>query len=136
MEQSSPLCTPKDVASKPLPGDLVKFRVERLDGAPPYDIIVPRDAASPGTIVALDALTGVELGRGQVASGGATFFPRDHALRAAGAGVGATARLVWAPSKASLSPLYPLWEVTDGETLCYVDQNGRKWPKLEPAGPG
>ncbi len=60
----------------------------------------------------------------------------DEAVIAAGRRNGA-ARLVWAPSRQSASPLYPLWEVSgeDGSVV-YVDLGGRVWPSVEPGGPG
>ncbi len=45
------------------------------------------------------------------------------------------ARLVWAPSRQSASPLYPLWEVR-GDNVLFVDLAGRTWPRLDVAGPG
>lgn len=54
------------------------------------------------------------------------------------AGLGPTARgeLVWKPCRASLSMLYPIWEVREeGQTL-YVDQQGVVWKELEPKRPG
>lgn len=52
-----------------------------------------------------------------------------EAVRRAGRGAGAAAELVWAPSAASRSPLYPVWEVRDGPPV-YVDLAGRVWPGL------
>jgi hypothetical protein len=48
-------------------------------------------------------------------------------------------RLVWAPSRQSASPLYPLWEVSGTSTspgAVYVDLQGRTWQRLDPGGPG
>lgn len=43
----------------------------------------------------------------------------------------ATATLVWKPCSVSRSPLYPLWEVSDGQRTVYVDQKGLVWESLE-----
>lgn len=62
----------------------------------------------------------------------------DRALALSGYPHG-RARLVWAPSRQSGSPLYPLWEVRPAATTreaVYVDLAGRTWQRLEPAGPG
>jgi hypothetical protein len=45
-------------------------------------------------------------------------------------------RLVWRPSRASLSILSPIWEIRTGNGLVYIDQQGRRWITLEPAAPG
>ena len=42
------------------------------------------------------------------------------------------AQLIWA----SLSPLRPIWEVRGSDRAVYVDQEGRLWEELTPAGPG
>lgn len=61
-----------------------------------------------------------------------------RALELAGHPAG-RARLVWAPSRQSASPLYPLWEVRGTSTApgaVYVDLGGRTWQRLDPGGPG
>ena len=60
----------------------------------------------------------------------------DDARRAAGLRPDADARLVWRPSRQSASPLYPLWQVTDGVSTAYVDMTGAVTPRLDPGGPG
>ena len=49
---------------------------------------------------------------------------------------GALVRLVWRASRASRSPLYPIWEVRSGSERVYVDMTGRVWQALEAGGPG
>ena len=39
-------------------------------------------------------------------------------------------RLVWKPCQASLSPLYPLWEVRITGNIIYVDHQGKIWHEL------
>jgi hypothetical protein len=39
--------------------------------------------------------------------------------------------LVWQPCDASRSPLYPLWQIRSDENVFYLDQNGRRWDRLE-----
>jgi hypothetical protein len=60
-----------------------------------------------------------------------------HAARAAaGADPSAAAELVWQPSRASQSPLYPVWEVVTHDGAVYVDQQGQVHARLDPGGPG
>ena len=47
-----------------------------------------------------------------------------------------TAELVWKPCHASLSSLYPIWELRGGSRTRYVDQAGHVYDELVPAGPG
>jgi hypothetical protein len=60
----------------------------------------------------------------------------DRAIELAGGDDKARAEMVWKPSRASRSPLYPLWEIDKGEEKVFVDQGGNIWHNLEPAGPG
>jgi len=45
-------------------------------------------------------------------------------------------KLVWRPCDASRSPLYPLWQIRTNENVFYIDQNGRRWDRLELTGRG
>ena len=49
---------------------------------------------------------------------------------------GAEIKLVWRPCDASRSPLYPLWQIRSNGDLFYLDQNGRRWYRLETTGRG
>ena len=44
---------------------------------------------------------------------------------------GASIKLVWRPSRASMSPLYPFWQVTCSVAVVFVDQQGRCWDQLQ-----
>ena len=55
----------------------------------------------------------------------------ETAVKRAGFRPGTRARLVWRPCKASRSPLYPLWEISDNMRTVYVDQQGAVWQSLE-----
>ena len=48
----------------------------------------------------------------------------------------ASTDLVWQPCAASLSPFYPLWRIAGAGQTVFVDQQGRLWDQLKPAGPG
>lgn len=92
-----------------------------------------------GLVIALlDAATGVPKQTARLPAGGTSTIAVDEgeARRRAGAGAEASARLVWKPCQASRSPLYPIWEIRDGERVAYVDQRGRVWSELAVAGPG
>lgn len=60
----------------------------------------------------------------------------DRARALAGAGPADDAELVWMPSQASRSPLYPLWRVRAAGAWRYVRQQGQVFDTLAPAGPG
>jgi hypothetical protein len=111
--------------------------VERLDGGNPYFLVVFGETNAPHAIAAVDALSG------DVAS--SARFERQRkawlsdaptATALAQLPAPAVARLVWSPSRASLSPLYPLWEIAHGAQRVYIDRDGRRWDSLTPAGPG
>ena len=51
-------------------------------------------------------------------------------------GSDAQAELVWMPSRASRSPLYPLWEIQSGGRVVYVDHQGVTWVDLSEVGQG
>jgi streptogramin lyase len=53
------------------------------------------------------------------------------ALERSGLSPDRRAQLVWRPSAASRSPLYPLWQIGDGGETVYVDQQGRVWSSLD-----
>jgi hypothetical protein len=59
-----------------------------------------------------------------------------QAITAAGADDDSPIELVWQPSRASRSPLYPLWAIETGKGTIYVDQQGLVWHELSAAGPG
>jgi hypothetical protein len=114
-----------------------RYFVERLDAGHAYFLIVIGAQGSPGAIVAVDAVSG------EIASS-ARFARLDNpwlleekkAIEVARLPGPATARLVWGPSRASLSPLYPLWEIAAGGRSVYIDAAGKRWDELAPSGPG
>jgi hypothetical protein len=114
------------------------WRTRRLDRpGDAYYLVVfgPEDAAV--AVAAVDARSGEVQSSARLP--GAAPLPVVDAARAlelAGVGDGAQAELVWRPCRASRSPLYPLWEVRSGADPVYVDQQGKLWPQLDPAGPG
>lgn len=111
-------------------------RVRRLDrpGTDYFLVTLGAETATVG-IVTLDAYTG-EL-QGSVSLPGVRgHFAVDEEQARAVAGGGASAELVWKPSAASLSPLYPVWEVRTEEGFVYVDQQGNVWTSLPEGGRG
>ncbi|QSQ22725.1 hypothetical protein JY651_47800 [Pyxidicoccus parkwayensis] len=106
------------------------WHVRRLDGKGAYFLVhVERRVAC------LDAVSGVLL-----ASGDAVRPPvviaREAALERASLVGAPTVELVWKPCVATLSMFDPLWSVALGERTVFVDQRGKVWPALPPAGPG
>ncbi len=60
----------------------------------------------------------------------------EIAVKRAGLPTGTFAELVWRPSRASRSPLYPIWAVSAGVKTAYVDFQGNVWDSIESVGPG
>jgi hypothetical protein len=111
--------------------------VERLDGGNPYYLVVFGDPGYAGAIIAVDAL------QGQISSSAQLqrverpwILDKGKAIELAGYTQPAVARLVWKPSRATLSPFYPLWEITGETKPIYIDRTGKTWDHLAPAGPG
>jgi hypothetical protein len=113
-------------------------RVDRLDrpGQAYYLVVIERGGAVDA-VAAVDAADGAILVSARLPGGRSPLsLDRHQAARRAGLGPAAETRLVWAPSRASRSMLDPLWRVEAGGCAVYVDQRGRVWERLEPAGPG
>jgi hypothetical protein len=111
--------------------------VERLDKGAPYFLVIFGKPDSPGTVVAVDALNGAILSSAQIERVKSPWLlEKAEAVKLAGGDQPLAARLAWAPSRASLSPFYPLWELTSESGRVYVDHSGKLWHDLPPAGPG
>jgi hypothetical protein len=107
--------------------------VARDDGPDPYWLVALR-AGDRQVIVVVsdggDVLQWVDTAPGPL-------LPVDEAAALAASGFDdAEAGLMWRPSRASLSPLLPLWEVRRGDRRRWVDQGGRVWDELPAAGRG
>jgi len=112
-------------------------RVEPLGGGTPYYLVLAGTQEAPVAAAVVDARS-AEIGISAKLSG-ATWpwlLSEDAAIARAGLAPPVRTRLVWAPCTASLSPLYPLWEVSNGAERIFVDNSGRRWPVLTRAGPG
>jgi hypothetical protein len=113
------------------------YLVERLDKGAPYFLVIFGKPESPGMVVAVDALDGAILSSAQIERVKSPWLlEKAEAVKLAGGGQPLAARLVWAPSRATLSTFYPLWEVTSESGRVYVDHSGKLWHDLPPAGPG
>jgi hypothetical protein len=111
--------------------------VERLDGGAPYFLVTLGKANGAGAVVAVNALTGEAISSASLDQIDRHKLPdRGEAIRSAAFPGDAQARRVWAPSRATRSPFYPLWELTAGTRRAYVDTNGKVWdaPGLEHRG--
>jgi hypothetical protein len=113
------------------------YLVERLDGGADYYLVVLSAGATARAAVRLEAGSGTLLGSARL-SGGRSPVVVDAAAAIVHSGLsGATeATLVWRPCSASLSPLSPIWRVHGGGATVYVDQAGKRWANLPPAGRG
>ncbi len=111
--------------------------IERLDGGDPYYLVIFGDAGSSGAIVTIDML------RGHISSSAKLqrverpwVLDKEKAVEIAGCKQALAAKLVWKASRATLSPFYPLWEITCEAGVVYIDRSGKLWRQLLPAGPG
>jgi len=98
-------------------------RLDRPDDS--YWLVVLGEPEAAQAVATVHAATGEVGSFARVADGGPHFEVDVAAAReAAGADEHAPAELVWRPSFASRSPLYPLWEVETAEGRVYVDHAG------------
>ena len=114
------------------------WRVQRIDREnQAYYLITFEENNVEIAIAAVNALTGTIQNSATLAEGGSPLsIDSEQATMIAGFVDYAEANLVWKPCRASLSPLYPLWEIRTVSETVYVDQQGIVWPALEEAGPG
>ena len=111
--------------------------VERLDGRPPYWLVTIDDEQRTLAVAAIGQ-DGEIVGAGRPSAPGrhlATDAARARHL--AGAASDAGVRLVWFASRASMSPLFPLWQVdrSDG-SQAWVSSDGRVFDKRPQSGRG
>jgi len=115
------------------------FVIHYLDPPGGESLLVVFGPADRALGVALVAARTGELEGSAKLAGTGRALPLDAAAARAVAGASSDAelRLVWRPSRASMSALLPLWEVraSDGG-LVYVDQHGRTWTAAQIASPG
>lgn len=113
------------------------YHVRRVDGGHDYYLVVCGEGENAQAEVTIDAETGKVLSVARLSGSGSTIrIDAATAIAHTGLGFNATADLVWCPCHASMSPLYPLWEVQDGGRTMFVDQAGAVWQELLPGGPG
>jgi hypothetical protein len=111
--------------------------VERLDEGNPYFLVVFGKSGTAGAVVTVDAVNGAITSSAQIDRVEKTWLmEKSKAVELAGCTQLLAARLVWAPSRATRSMFYPLWELTCESGRVYVDHDGRLWHNLPPAGPG
>jgi hypothetical protein len=111
--------------------------VERLDGQHPYFLVHFGEPGGRGAAMMVDAMDGSVMARAAVERVEQPWLiEEERAVEIAGCAQPGEARLVWKPSRATQSPFYPLWEVSTASGRVWVDQSGRMWRELTPAGPG
>jgi hypothetical protein len=102
--------------------------VERLDNGNPYFLVTFAELAGAGIVVAIDGLTGELMSSARLEQVERHRLPGRHeAIKRAAYPNDAAARRVWAPTRASPSPFYPLWELKAGTSCAYVDVSGKVW---------
>jgi hypothetical protein len=111
--------------------------VERLDTGNPYFLVILGEPGSSGAIVTVDAVSGTIASSAQLERIKDPWLPDEaRAAELAECKLSSKSRLVWRPSRASLSPFYPLWELTCESGLVFIDYSGKVWRTLPLAGPG
>ena len=103
--------------------------VERLDAGNTYFLVTLAEAGGAGLIAAVDAVTGEVISSARLERIERHRLPgKAEAIARAAYPDDAAARRVWAPSRATRSPFYPLWELTAESGRVYVDMSGKVWP--------
>jgi hypothetical protein len=128
---------PGDTTAAP-PEPATAWLVRRLDRPDTsYYVVVLGAAPGPAHVALVDGTTG-RIGSSATLRNGQSpvAVSADRARAIAGAGEADDAELVWTPSQATRSPLYPVWRVRAAGTWRYVDQQGRVFDRLMEAGPG
>ena len=111
--------------------------VERLDGQHDYFLVQFGAPGGRGAAVIVDAVDGSVMARAAVERLEQPWLMgEERAIEISGCKRPAEVRLVWKPSRATRSPFYPLWEISTASGRVWVDQSGRLWRELTPAGPG
>lgn len=114
------------------------WRIRQLDrpGSAYYLIVFGEDQAAVA-VAAIGAADGEIRASAHLPGHGPHLtIDATQAVTLAGLERSAQVSLVWQPCRASLSPLYPLWEVRTATETVYVDQQGLIWQELVAAGPG
>jgi hypothetical protein len=85
-------------------------------------------------IAAVDLQSGNVLQRARLPGVGShDVMPAEEAMKRADFPAGSRAQLVWDPTPASRSPLYPLWQISDADRRVWVDGvRGTVWKTLAP----
>lgn len=97
-----------------------------------YYLVVFGESNHARGVAAVDCAEGEVLEWAELAGTGPHLtVDAKEASRLAGAASG-PAEMVWRPSRASRSLLYPIWRIETAAGAVYVDQQGTVWDSLEP----
>ena len=121
-----------------VPETATAWRVRRLDRPDRcYYLVVLGTAPSGAHVTIVDQATG-RIGSSATLPNGRSpvTVSAEQARGLAGAGPSDDAELVWIPSRASRSPLYPIWRIGAAGAWRYVSQQGEVFDTLLAAGPG
>jgi hypothetical protein len=116
----------------------VALRVERLDTpGEAYFLVLLFGRTGEHGVAAIDARTGSVSETAELSGNAPQLMVNEkQAIAAARLHGVVSARLVWRPSRASRSLLYPIWECTSAMQRRYVDQQGQVWDNLPSSGWG
>jgi hypothetical protein len=114
------------------------WRIRRVDqpGEVYYLVVFGEVQASIG-VAAVDAVRGEVMTSATLPGKGPHLaIDAKTAVQLSGLPIGAQVELIWKPCRASLSLLYPIWQVSSRKKTIYIDQQGVVWQELVAAGPG
>ena len=114
------------------------FHVRRLDRpGDAYFLVILGEEGAAMTVAAVGELDG-EIRTSARLKGDVAHMTvdKEQALELARLWDTPEAELVWRPCQASMSPLYPIWEVKSASGTLYVDQSRGVHEQLQAGGPG
>jgi hypothetical protein len=119
-------------------GEATTWRVRRLDRpGSAYYLVVLVSGADAAHLAIVDQATGRIGSSATLANGRSPVsLSAERACELAGAARSEPAELVWMPSQASRSPLYPIWRVGVAGAWRYVSQQGEVFDALTSGHPG
>ena len=105
--------------------------VHRLDGGPEYYHVTLEEGGRPVAVATVDAARGDVRESARIANGRSPLeVSAERAAKLSGLRKVTRVDLVWQPSRATRSPLYPVWRVS-GEAVVYIDQQKHAWSELK-----
>ncbi len=109
-----------------------RIRREDRPGDSFYFLVILGEPLRPRGVAAVDAATGDVMEWADLPGTRPHLTVKaPEAKSRAGFPGDAKAEMVWRPCRASRSPLYPIWRLSFGDRVAFVDQQGVVWDSLE-----